>query len=455
MSLDLTQLPTLPEGWKYHPLSDLTEDRGVSYGVVQPGQHDVNGIPIVRVNNLKNNQMEIKDVMKISPEIEAKYNRSRLKGGEILLSLVGTLGQVAIVPNELAGWNTARAVGVIPVKKEYNNNWVSLCLRSKYAQHLMQMWANTTVQATLNLKDVAQLPIPMPPKGQVELISAQAILFDDKILLNNQINETLESMVKAIFKEWFIDFGPVKSKAEGKKPFGMDDKTASLFPDNFQDSELGPVPKGWKVSSIDDVCIFQNGYAFKSNLMTTNPKDAKRIFKMGNIVKGGGFNADGSDDYYPNSETHELDRYLAKKGDLLMCMTDMKNNVALLGNTALMPVSDKYLVNQRVGLLRTKNSKTVNYPFLFLLTNESVFLEELRSRANSGVQVNLSTEEIKRSKFVVPSEVVHQAFDEMALPVFEQIESNRKENEYLKNTRDLFLPRLISGEIELRGILNV
>lgn len=301
----------------------------------------------------------------------------------------------------------------------------------------------------LDTEVLNKLSIPCPSKKHQIFIGRLGKAINQQIELNNQIDETLESMAKAIFKEWFVDFGPVKAKAEGKKTFGMDDETAALFPDSFEESELGQTPKDWKVTTIDDVCIFQNGYAFKSNLMTTNSEDAKRIFKMGNIVKGGGFNADGSDDYYPNSETQGLDRYLAQKGDLLMCMTDMKNNVALLGNTALMPVSDKYLINQRVGLLRTKNLHKVNYPFLFLLTNEPIFLEELRSRANSGVQVNLSTEEIKKSKFILPSEAIHKSFDKLILPFYEKIESNRIENEHLKNTRDLLLPKLISGEIQL------
>ena len=160
MSLELPlDLPDLPTNWSYRPLGALVDGRGISYGIVQPGQHELDGIPIIRVNNIKNGHISGDDVLRVSIDIEAAYERTRLRGGEVLLTLVGSLGETGIVPSQFAGWNVARAVGVISVEPDPGSRWVALCLRSQLAQRYIEMWATTTVQATFNLRDVARLAV--------------------------------------------------------------------------------------------------------------------------------------------------------------------------------------------------------------------------------------------------------------------------------------------------------
>lgn len=132
-----------------------------------------------------------------------------------------------------------------------------------------------------------------------------------------------------------------------------------------------------------------------------------------------------------------------------MCMTDMKGNVALLGHTALMNEDEKYIVNQRVGLLRPKNSVGIDYPYLYILTNSTLFIEDLRSRANSGVQVNLSTSEIRNTKIIIPDFQTNSAFDHAVKPFFLRLFNSQKENHSLRTIRDNLLPKLISGELEV------
>ena len=136
-----------------------------------------------------------------------------------------------------------------------------------------------------------------------------------------------------------------------------------------------------------------------------------------------------------------------------MAMTDMKDNVAILGNTAIMPFDNEYIVNQRVGHIRANGYKGITYPFIYLLTNSTNFLTNLRSRANGGVQVNLSSTEIKVSQTVLPSEKVNMAFSEITLPMFEAIISNQLENQQLAQLRDTLLPKLMSGELDVSNIV--
>jgi type I restriction enzyme S subunit len=129
------------------------------------------------------------------------------------------------------------------------------------AQEIIKSRQNTTVQATLNLRDVAQLPIVLPPSDERQAIAHILGTLDDKIELNRRMNETLEEMARAVFKSWFVDFDPVRAKAEGRDP-GLP-KLADLFPSCVVNSELGEIPEGWSVKALDEIADFKNGLALQ------------------------------------------------------------------------------------------------------------------------------------------------------------------------------------------------
>jgi type I restriction enzyme S subunit len=250
------------------------------------------------------------------------------------------------------------------------------------------------------------------------------------------VNHHLEQMAQAIFKSWFVDFEP-------------------FVDGGFIESEFGEIPTGWRIGTLDECVDFYNGYAFKSNeLLDAEEDDCYHVFKMGHIKKGGGFNLDGTKSWIKRNKCKSLLKYVLQPGDLLMCMTDMKGNVALLGHTALMAETDKYIINQRVGLLRSNNTHGVDYPFLYILTNHKDFLENLRGRANSGVQVNLSTAEIKASKFPLAPKEVNERFDKAVKPLFQAIFNNQRESAHIATLRDTLLPCLMSGELSVSDIVS-
>ena len=213
------------------------------------------------------------------------------------------------------------------------------------------------------------------------------------------------------------------------------------------------MPSDWEVCSLEKIVDFQNGYAFKSKDLLNKPNvNCYQVFKQGHISRGGGFIPDGTKSWYPKNIDSKLEKYILKKGDILMAMTDMKGNVAILGNTAVMPVDDEYIVNQRVGHMRSNGYKGTTYPFVYLLTNSNNFLIDLRSRANSGVQVNLTSSEIKASEVLLPTEDINIMFSKITLPIFEFIINNQLENERLTSLRNTLLPKFMSGEIDVSNI---
>ena len=213
------------------------------------------------------------------------------------------------------------------------------------------------------------------------------------------------------------------------------------------------MPDDWSEGVLSDIVDFMNGYAFKSSeLLNTPNNNCYDIFKQGHINRGGGFNINGTKSWVPANKAMNLEKYVLKKGDILMAMTDMKDNVAILGNTALMEVDDKYIVNQRVGLLRCRNEVGISYPYVYILTNSSYFLTDLRKRTNSGVQVNLSSTEIKNSEIIIAPKEINQKFDNIVKPLFEQIFNNDIEIQKLTQLRDTLLPKLMSGEIDVSNV---
>lgn len=303
-------------------------------------------------------------------------------------------------------------------------------VNSKFLYYLMSLldldnYNEGTTIPSLRTETLYRLEFKIPPLETQQKIVKILNAIDDKIELNNSINNNLEQQAQAIFKSWFVDF----------EPFG------------------NTMPFEWNIGKLEEIVEFSNGYAFKSSELLSCPDvDCYNVFKQGHINRGGGFNPLGTKSWYPKDKAKNLGKYILKKGDILMAMTDMKDNVAILGNTALMGVDDQYIVNQRVGLLRAKNDYNISYPFIYILTNSTDFLTDLRKRANSGVQVNLSSTEIKNSDVVIATKDINSKFDNIVKPFFEQIFINNLENSHLIQLRDTLLPKLMSGEIDVSKV---
>ena len=252
-------LTFLPIEWGAPVIGDLlAEDRGISVGVMYPGDHCNYGIPLVKAGDLKSNWINPNPPFRITPEKHYEYRRTELEGGELLISLVGNAGQTAVVPSEMKGWNVARAVAVVRFSNDADPHFIKYALQSPALRQLMKSWCNTTVQETLNLKEIRRLPIPFPEITEQKAIAHILGTLDDKIELNRKTNETLEAMAKALFKSWFVDFDPVRAKAEGR-PTGLPAEISDLFPDSFEDSDLGEIPSGWRVGCLSDCCEITMG----------------------------------------------------------------------------------------------------------------------------------------------------------------------------------------------------
>jgi type I restriction enzyme S subunit len=153
-----------PMKWAWASVDQLNPgDRPCTYGVLQPGPHNPRGVPLVRVGDINDGRVTLEGMKRISPRIAAKYQRTKLQGGELLITLVGAIGRTAVVPKSLSGANTARAVGVVPLTALVDPFWVELWFRSPAKLNEMVGKAHEVARKTLNLEDVRSAAVPVPP----------------------------------------------------------------------------------------------------------------------------------------------------------------------------------------------------------------------------------------------------------------------------------------------------
>jgi type I restriction enzyme S subunit len=439
-------LGLIPENWTIKKFDDVVElIHGYQFRTTD---FTKSGVKVFKITQIKGDgTIDISNCDFILKERLDNFNKNIIKYDSILMALTGaTIGKIArFKSKEICLQNYRVGKFITKSKSELSEDYLYYFLSSNLFFHQLLARQTQSAQQNIGKEDINNMTICFPDLPSQTTIAEILSSLDDKIELNNKINQQLETLAQTLFKQWFIDFEFPNENGEPYKSSGGE----------MVDSELGEIPKGWEVGYLEDVIEFHNGYAFTSKeLESENSTESYHVFKMGHIRKGGGLNAEGTKSYFSKSKAQKLSKYVLKKGDLLMCMTDMKGNVALLGHTALMNEDDKYIVNQRVGLLRPKNDVGIDYPYLYILTNSFDFIEELRSRANSGVQVNLSTNEIKKSKILIAPKSINEQFDLITKSFYDKIFEITNENETLRNTRDFLLPKLISGELVINEINN-
>ena len=395
---------------KSYQLRDIVDEiRGISYGVVQPGNFVKNGIPYIRINNLTGGNLNLIDMVTIAPDIESKYKRTRLQGNELLVSLVGTLGEIGYVTDRMIGWNVARAIGVLPIKENFDRDWVYWYLKSPIVQSQFINNASTSVQATLNLSELQSIEINFPSdyhrRRSVDILSS----LDDKIELNRQMNETLEEMAQAMFKHYFVD--------------GVDR-------DNL--------PEGWRMGKLGDLFSLQNGFAFKSESFTE--VGDYRVVKIKNINNN--FVDVLETDFVNSSEYSTLNsKFEIRSGEYLIAMTG-----AEVGKTGIVPDhSDRLFLNQRVGALRDRilYGSSLGYTMLSQKTSRELIL----GLAIGSAQPNISGGDIESIECFIPGQEILLNVGKDINGFHKLIAAQLRETLTLQETRDYLLPKLISGEI--------
>ncbi len=309
---------------------------------------------------------------------------------------------------------------------------IELSLPELLAQATGSTFPNVSFNQLYNLR--CCLPSLVEQKRIADILGS----LDDKIELNRRMNETLEAMARALFKSWFVDFDPVRTKMNGRQPANLDPAIAALFPDSFQESAAGPVPKGWKVGKIKDCCaLIQNGGTPRRNESHfwdggTIPWLASGEVRQAIITTTESFiTADG------------LAESSAK------WVPPFSTVVALYGATAgqVAFTSSRLTTNQAVcALIPKKHFAFFNY---LAMRDATVDLE---SKAVGSAQQNISKGIVEETEVLLPPTTLVERFTHAARPIFENWISNLHQSRTLATLRDTLLPKLLSGELRAHNV---
>lgn len=422
--------------WISEALEDLTDGTSITYGVVKPGDECVGGVPFIRGGDIDSGRILIAQLRTISTAISAQYSRTLLRGGELLISLVGNPGEVAIAPDTLRDANIARQVGLIRIdESKANANYVQYFLRSKVGRDLLIAHSKGSVQQVINLKDLKSVKVPLPPLQTQGEIAFFMQSLDDRITLLRETNATLEAIAQALFKSWFVDFDPVRAKMEGRAPEGMDEATAALFPDGLEESALGAVPRGWRTGRVDDLGEVVCGKTPPTSVTANYGNDVPFITipDMHNLLAvtstARSLSRLGADS--------QKKKYLPPGAICVSC-------IATPG--LVVRVTTASQTNQQINSVIPLDTWGHGFP-LFLLRRIG---DAVRSSGSGGsVFHNLSKSGFEQLPVLLPTSELAQCFGKLTEPLISKIIENQKQSETLAILRDTLLPRLISGQLRL------
>jgi type I restriction enzyme S subunit len=289
----------------------------------------------------------------------------------------------------------------------------------------------------LNSDELKALDIALPPESEQRAIAHILGMLDDKIELNRRMNETLEAMARALFKSWFVDFDPVRAKAEGRDP-GLPKPLADLFPARLVDSELGEIPEGWEVKPIGDLAEIVGGSTPKTERAEywdggkhhwVTPKDLSGL-SMPVLLD--------TERKITDAGLAQISSGLRPKGTVLL------SSRAPIGYLAIAEVP--VAVNQ--GFIAMKPRPGTSN--LFLLRWASAAHDEIVSHANGSTFLEISKSSFRPIRVVTPPATVMDAFDRVTRPLYLKVVEHERESRTLAALRDALLPKLISGELRVK-----
>jgi type I restriction enzyme S subunit len=299
-------------------------------------------------------------------------------------------------------------------------------------------FASGTTHQTIYYPEAKAFHVCLPPLAEQKRIAEVLGALDDKIELNRRMNATLEATARALFQSWFVDFYPIRAKLDGRTPLGMDTATATLFPDSFEESPLGHIPKGWEVKPVGEVVDCVGG----GTPSTSDPK----------YWEGGTYHWTTPKDFSSlqapillDTERRLTDAGVAKiSSGLLPAGTLLMSSRAPVGYLAIsaIPVA----INQ--GFIAMKcNEQASNY---FMLNWCQQNMAEIEGRATGTTFAEISKQNFRPIPLVLPKQDIMTAFSNRVAPLYEQITANLRQSRTLAILRDTLLPKLLFGELSVR-----
>jgi type I restriction enzyme S subunit len=431
--------------WQQQALEEVAELSGGF--AFKSEDYSADGRFVLRTLNIKDDgSIHRDDAVFLPLEKCDLYKRFELQEHDTLFVMVGaTLGKVGYVRRKtlpaLLNQNMWRIRGRDGL---CDKRYLQYAFRHTVVKNLG--WASGSARDFVRRDDYRTMEIPVPPLAEQRAIASVLGALDDKIELNRRMNATLEAMARALFQSWFVDFDPVRAKQEGRKPTGMDDATAALFPDSFRESPIGPIPHEWSIKDFGEIADFDKGLSYKGEGLAE--EGGVPMVNLGCFTGRGVFNADRVKRY--TGEYRE--RHLIRAGDLVVANTDMTQNRVIIGSPALVPELNgvrEFLFTHHVFAVRFKLDAQVWRRYVFFTLLKPEFREIAEGFSTGTTVLALPRDGLLRYRLCLPPSQLLEAFEKQVGPQLAAVDANLHQSRTLATLRDTLLPKLLSGELRV------
>jgi type I restriction enzyme S subunit len=398
------------------------------------------GIPLIATNCIRNESLypTREKLRYVSLETHDTWFRGHPLPGDIIIVNKGTPGRVCLVPDVVDFCIAQDMVAVRANPRKIYPKFLFAVLRSAGIQARIEQMHVGSLIPHFKKGDFDKLLLPVPSPALQRFVGDTYFNLAAKIELNRETSGTLEAMARALFKSWFVDFDPVRAKSEGRIPHGMNSETATLFPSNFQDLSVSPpVPKSWLPRAVYDCATYVNGAAYRDFDFSTD-RSGLPIIKIAELKAG-------VTEQTRFTHSNPGEKYKITTGDVLFSWS---GNPDTSIDTFVWAGGDAWL-NQHIFKVITENKRKRVFVFFMLLHLRPTFAEIARDKQTTGLG-HVTVQDLKRLVVPMPSEDVLSAFEKQAGPWFDAIQLNTLQSATLAELRDALLPKLISGEIQVK-----
>ena len=401
-------------------------------------------------------EMKVLDpsVRSVSTQVSKKYSGSgsKFETGDTLLARItpclenGKTSQY--VGKKTPAWGSTEFIILRQVPEKSDNGFIYYLARSpEFRAHAVQSMVGTSGRQRVPNDAVQNYEYEMPPLDEQKAIAHILGTLDGKIELNQKMNLTLENIAEAIFKSWFVDFDPVRAKAEGR-PTSLPGEISDLFPDAFEDSEIGEIPAGWEIKFGSELYSHQKGLSYKGDSLSDSPSDIPML-NLGSFAANGGYREEKLKFYSGEFK----DRHCICEGELLLANTDLTQDRLVIGSPILVPSTPSghrfYLhTHHTTKIIPRKESELTNI-FLYFTFLQNSFRERVSGFATGTTVLALPKDTFDALQLIVPPQSARTKFEKIVTPMLARRTLIATENRYLRELRDTLLPKLISGELRI------
>ncbi|MDP2027373.1 restriction endonuclease subunit S [Sulfuriferula sp.] len=393
------------------------------------------GIAIVKIANIQPPRVSLNGVDRVKPENVNGLERFELHDGDVLMAMTGaTVGKVGRFRWTERAYLNQRVARISAKKDRQFDDFVYAILSLSGFDKLIEGSSAGSAQANISASSIGSVLIPRLPEDDQLHVGKFARLIDDRIALLRETNATLEAIAQALFKSWFVDFDPVHAKQQGRAPEGLDEATAARFPDSFEESELGLVPRGWRVGTLGSLAVLNpESWTAKKHPATVayidlaNAKD----------------NEIAAVTDYPFDEAPSRARRVLRDGDTIV-------GTVRPGNRSFAFIHEPAEnLTASTGFAVLRPTMIQNTEFVYLAATQDSSIEHLAHVADGGAYPAVRPDVVAGIKCVLPGDAIMKVFHDVTAPLLASVAENQYQAQTLATLRDTLLPRLISGQLRL------